>query len=1011
MSEGPQSGEPDDQRALSPESRGPIERAAARHEAGLTDRPQTLGRLRIDELIGEGAMGIVYRAYDPELDRRVAVKILKRADSGNAKRLRREAMALARLSHPNVVAVHDIDTVDGRVFIAMEYVQGQTLHDWRLQRQRSWRTCVAVYLGAGEGLAAAHSAGLVHRDFKPKNCLLDSDGRPRVVDFGLAGGETFRHGSSSAAEPGPLCDSPTHESLTAPGGFVGTPAYASPEQLDNVNATAKSDQFSFCVTLWEALYGERPLAGRPGAPVDGADDKRRPSGDSDVPRWIRNVLERGLHRDPSRRWTSMEDLLRALREDPTPKRRRRVTALVAVVALGAAVVLLWYVQLLAEERTLAGCEQEGRLIAEVWDETTRQRIRDVFLSTELPFAPAMDGLVADELSGFVARWDKTRSDNCRAELVEQRIDTAEAETVRTCLDHRRMMLIATVDALSEATALEVEQAGGLVAALPSIEQCIDSRTRPVYFSLPQNAAERAQAREILKLVTKVRAKEELLAFESAHALAEEAVELAQILRWEPLLLTTTNRLGWIQHKVKRSDVAEASLEAGFLAALRAGNKEEAIYAATSLISVVGADRARLKDAIRWEELALAVLESSGGPTDDVRRADIQHEAARAYVGGAEYLKAIELAQSAIRTYEPVLGVGHPALAPAYNTLGGAYRGSGKYEDSVDAHNRARTLIADSYGRAHPRVAGVLHSLGNVSAEMGDFDAARDYYERAIILYEALGVGALGQLGGALVGLADFYKRQGDYPLSRKTIAKATDLFRRNYGESDYRVGVAFSLLGNIALAEGATEEALEHHSKVVEIFRESLGAEHPHYGGAMGNKGQTLQKLGRHEEALAASAVAMQVVEQSLGADHPDMALWLQNSGISKRALGDLRGGLALHRQALALNEKHHGTQSTRLVDPLLSIGVVHLDRGDTDQALASFQRARKIYLASPETEPTILGGILFGVAKATTDDPALARETAMSARAQYSRVGPGQQHRVDEIDAWLERQARQAQP
>jgi serine/threonine-protein kinase len=271
---------------------------------------ERLGRYEVVRLIGAGGMGVLYLARDTKLDRRVAVKLMRPhfADEVGRARLLREAQAMAQLSHPNVVNVFDLGEVDERVFVAMEYVEGGTLRDW-LQAPRTVDEVLAVFLQAGAGLVAAHRAGLVHRDFKPENVLIGADARARVTDFGLARPGEVAEGHAMALATGPV-------DLTQTGTVLGTPAYMSPEQLASRSADARSDQYAFCVALYEALAGQRPFEGRTLAEVrakvlvGGA----APPASERVPPRVWRVLERGLSVDPARRFASMEELLAALRE-------------------------------------------------------------------------------------------------------------------------------------------------------------------------------------------------------------------------------------------------------------------------------------------------------------------------------------------------------------------------------------------------------------------------------------------------------------------------------------------------------------------------------------------------------------------------------------------------------------------------------------------------------------------------------------------------------------------------
>jgi serine/threonine protein kinase/formylglycine-generating enzyme required for sulfatase activity len=348
-------------------------RANARPTGGATEGLDTgarIGRYVIVERVGLGAMGVVYGAYDPELDRKIALKLLKpgQRPKDNAKaRLLREAKAIARLAHPNVVAVHDVGVFEDQVFLAMEFLAGGTIRSWLAERSRSWREILDVFVAAGRGLAAAHAAGLVHRDFKPDNVLLDREGRPRVVDFGIAreadGGrddedDDERDGEATLVPRGDdergaatVSDARLRESgassrplltLTKTGAMIGTPAYMAPEQFLGERGDDKSDQFSFCVALYEALYGERPFAGDDllAISLSVTQEQLKPlPRDRGVPAWIRRAIVRGLRASPAARWPSMTALIGALADDPAVKLRRRLVAGGAIALVAASLLV------------------------------------------------------------------------------------------------------------------------------------------------------------------------------------------------------------------------------------------------------------------------------------------------------------------------------------------------------------------------------------------------------------------------------------------------------------------------------------------------------------------------------------------------------------------------------------------------------------------------------------------------------------------------------------------------
>ncbi|WAS89915.1 serine/threonine-protein kinase [Nannocystis punicea] len=293
----------------------------------------TIGPYQVLKLLGEGGMGVVYAAYDDKLERKVALKLLRGAalsrPQGRARTLR-EARALARLSHPNVVHVYQVGEVDDEVFVAMEFLTGPTLREWLAAQPRSWREVVAVFRQAGEGLAAAHRQGVVHRDFKPANVILGDDGRVRVVDFGLAHFDS----DSEAAPALPSAGEVTDVLLTQTGAVLGTPAYMAAEQFAGARGDAKTDQYSFCAALYEALYGQRPFVGADVQALASAvatGQVRPPKSGQEVPAWLHRVVLRGLQPDPAARWPSMDALLQALQ--PAELRGRRAWAVGSTAAL------------------------------------------------------------------------------------------------------------------------------------------------------------------------------------------------------------------------------------------------------------------------------------------------------------------------------------------------------------------------------------------------------------------------------------------------------------------------------------------------------------------------------------------------------------------------------------------------------------------------------------------------------------------------------------------------------
>ncbi|HEY3445759.1 MAG TPA: serine/threonine-protein kinase [Myxococcales bacterium] len=365
-------------------------------------RGTLLGRYVVLGFLGEGGMASVFAAYDPELDRKVALKLLKvrGADLGEARAtLQREAQAMARLSHPNVVPVFDVGSHEGQLFVAMEFVPGRTLQAWLDERPRSQPEIVAAFAAAGEGLCAAHAADVVHRDFKAENVLVGDDGRVRVTDFGLA---RLEPRPAAAGAPGEGASA----RLTFSGVVAGTPAYMAPEQFLGGATDARTDQFNFCASLWEASAGSLPFRGESFDELkQGVLERQLRPASHPLPRWLAAVLSRGLQARPEDRYPSFAELLAALRRDRRRRLKRRLAAAGSAVVLAGIAGSLW-----AWDATR--CAREARSeAAALWPADRAAALR--------PGLPREAGLL-DALS---AEWKGLRQSACERGRRGEPVDT------------------------------------------------------------------------------------------------------------------------------------------------------------------------------------------------------------------------------------------------------------------------------------------------------------------------------------------------------------------------------------------------------------------------------------------------------------------------------------------------------------------------------------------------------------------------------------------------------------
>jgi hypothetical protein len=463
------------------DSRGETGAGEATVSLGSTplQRGASVGRYVIFGAIGAGGMGVVYAAYDPDLDRKVALKLLRHAATGSEKetdlrgRLLREAQAMARASHPNVIAIYDVGIHADQVFIAMEFVEGKTLAAWLREPKRSWRATVALFAQAGRGLAAAHAVGIVHRDFKPENVLVTPDGQARVTDFGLA-----RSLGSDGIPPFEPADGPFGEALrrtgyaTRTGAFLGTPGYMAPEQYRSEKVDARTDLFSFCVALYEALYGRRPFPGDTVETVRAsvlAGRMLEPPQRSSVPRRIRRVLFRGLRVPPEERYSSMEALLRDLTRDVGRTVRR---ALFAAAAAGLFSVLLF---LAARDDPSAACRGSERNLAGVWDAGRKRAIAASFSATGTMGAQAWQA-TERTLDAYSKRWIDMHASACTASRVHRSLTEEEYNLRLACLLQRLQDLNGLANLFLRADSNTVRTAAAMAEELPDLGSCADGFT-------------------------------------------------------------------------------------------------------------------------------------------------------------------------------------------------------------------------------------------------------------------------------------------------------------------------------------------------------------------------------------------------------------------------------------------------------------------------------------------------------------------------------------------------------
>jgi len=842
-------------------------RPGAPGAAEALDRGATVGRYVVLDRIGSGGMGVVYAAYDPELDRRVAIKLLRPdrfSSEGGRLRLLREAQALARLTHPNVVAVYDAGTFGERVFVAMELVEGETLREWLKAGPRSWREVLDRFLPAGRGLAAAHAAGLVHRDFKPENVLLGRDGRVRVVDFGLAkaladAAEEPAAAGVAAEDSGGALVTP----LTEWGVALGTPAYMAPEQLRGTAADARSDQFSFCVALYEALYGERPFAGdgrgEIGEAVLRGEVKEAPAG-TKVPGWLRAVVLRGLKVGPEERYPAMDDLLRDLARDPEAVRRRWLAAAAILILAGAIFGTLGYVQ--ARRTQLCGGAEER--LAGVWDGPRKAAVRAAFLATGSPVAANVWKVVEGSLDRYADAWTGMRREACEATRLrgEQSEDLLDRRML--CLDQHLQDLAAVTRLFAAADSQVVGKAFNAVNGLPPLSDCADVESLTAKLPPPHDPRLRRRVAAARALVADSQALYRAGKRREGLAKAVAAEEQARPLGYGPLEAEALFQKGFLQDYTGDLKGAEQTLFDALTTAQASGHQEVAARAASQLSWIVGNEEVRPDDGEKWARQAQSLAE--GARVGPALRSELLVQLSTIRAQQGRFQEAADLSTRAIALTE-ASGKDNPRLPAALNNLAEYQNQTGHLEEALRSIRRSLAIREKTLPPDHPDFAGSYHTLGNIESSLGHQPEAVAAFERAVAIERKQYGPKRPSVAEDLGGLATAHQAQGHLDLALRYDLEALDIFE-SFNPGDPNIGILQCNIGEVLRLQGRPAEALEAYGKSLAILEKPLGADNPRLAAPLTGMARVLPKLGRATEAVVAAERAVTLLEKGQGDPH-----------------------------------------------------------------------------------------------------------------------------------------------
>ena len=964
-----------------------------------------LGRYVVMRPIGSGGMGIVYLADDPELDRRVAVKLIRPDGAGAddrdkaARRLQREAQAIARLTHPSVVAVYDVGESDGGIFVAMEYVDGTSLRRWLGERERTLDEILDVFLSAGRGLAAAHAAGIVHRDVKPDNILVDAHGVAKVLDFGLA-----RAVTESSAEvrdstddidsvlvsgSGPLLSTP----MTMANQVMGTPSYMAPEQLQGLPSPA-SDQYALCITLYEAVYERRPFKGRT---VRGLMRARRtglefPSSPR-LPRGLKRALAKGLAPDPGDRFASIDELLKALRRLRT--RRVRTALWVVVASAASAAVSFGYASSRHTEES--PCARAGEL--DTWDDATRLRIETSLEQTGSRLVAATWPGLRDELDGWASAWSAARRDVCEATLVRGKQTGAVMDQRNACLERQRQAFDALVGTLATADVGVVANAQAAAARLPSADGCADPATLALEPPLPRDEPTQRAVLAVRRQIADATALRDAGRYVQADDELQEVVGQLDELDYDPLRAEYHLEAARLLRARDEHRAAEASLRSALQHAEIAHYPALRLEALLELAFVLGGELKQF--AAAKEVLALAEILS-------VALGDPPQLYARRRFAEAELLLARDEFELARPILEDLLTgdirvIGRDVVLSrlAQSLRHGQRQGIDRYEEALAIAER-------KFGPHHPRVADVLAGMGGILIHH-----SRDWDETEAILRRALDIrtdvfGARSPAAAAIrstLGVVDI-KRE-DFDAAAEHLEFAVAVFEEDPRSVEFDGATVMSNLGIVYSRRGDQEAARGMHQRALQVL-ERADPDHPRRVIPMINIALTHVRESRDADAIVWYERAVAILETR--PEDRGRAGDMENQiAAACVRMGDNEAARLHFRRALDFYEQQPG--EPKWLNPertRLSLAVVSAQIGDHDEARRQLERALADATAKvPDETDGTFPRLRWALADALWSDRAArerARGLAETALRQAQQLRPdGSDELADQIRQWLE--------
>ncbi len=925
-------------------------------------------RYSIGALLGKGGMAEVYEAVDLQLDRKVALKLILAGRSELSPLLWREALVMGKLSHPNVVQVYDLGVADGRVFIAMELVEGETLDRW-LAQPRTWREILAVFRDAGRGLAAAHATGIVHRDFKPANVLVGRDGRVRVADFGIA---AF---TKELAEPGLFS--------------AGTPRYMAPEQRDG-RADTRSDEFSLCLSLYEAWSGTHPFVDSDGKATP---DSRGPADEDPrgkVPAWAWRSVVRGLALDPAKRWPSVEELIDALGRDPSIRRRRWATgAGIATVALGAGV---WFAGGGSDPE--ATCAVAGDRIAAVWNAPVRDELVRQFTATKLAYAPDTARLATAAIDGAASDWRAMRVEACRATRVRGEQSDELLDRRMACLDVRLAELGGLLSVLAAPVdTATVDGAVRAIGKLTPIDTCADTDALLSQIAAPADPGLRARVAALRDEIARVEATLQAGKRDGMREVIAPLELQATSTTWPTVIASARFLAGYERFVNGEYEAAIAKLRDA--AKVAATARDDRLVARALGIIAFAHD-----DAGQFEKGLAVALDS------EIAAARVGHDPlleAQAYdaqgyslASLSRYPEARTAYERAIQVYERGAADGIE-LGPFLNNWGSMEIDAGNLDRARSLLERALAIFRARLGPLHPFVASVLTNLGNVALYRGTLDDAERFYRESLAIKRKALTPKHPSIATVIHNLGNVALNAGRLDEAEERYHEAL-AFREEVLAKDHAATLETRYqLAMIDRLRGRPRESLAKYQSILEVRIAKFGENHASVGNTLDSMATSYEQLSQFDEAIALRKRALAIRQKVLGAENADVAETIGALASALAQNGDCAAATDEAKRSLAMFDHTRERTFYGRAEPLAVLAACAARHGDRAGAIAQYRDAAPLLVEHPQSLAVLELEQANVMWELGTDRPAaIALATGARARVRTTDLV------FARIDAWL---------